>query len=162
MSTNDATTYGQQGAWTDRRSRAFLILGIVAVVGGGLLSAIIAPTPSYVGSWAVAYIVLVGGAAQVALGVAQASVARRPLTRGILLTQVLLLNLGVAGTVVATVANIPVLLYLSAAAQVAAVIFLLAATRKGRPGAALITLRVVAIVLLIGSPTGVILQAVAS
>ncbi len=49
--------------------------GAVCVVAGGLVSAAIAPALSELGSWAVAYLVLVGGAAQAAVGTGHALLA---------------------------------------------------------------------------------------
>lgn len=146
-------------AWTHPRARAFTVLGTVAVVGGSILSAAIAPTPSYHGSWAVAYIVLVAGVAQIVLGVGQTSVTDGHVGAGRVAWQAALFDAGVAATVTATILDIPVLLYAAAVAQVVAVILFLAATRGGRRGLTLITLRVVAIVLLVGTPTGVVIQA---
>jgi hypothetical protein len=58
-----------------RSAIPFVILGSASVIAGGLLSAATAPTPSYTASWAVAYIVLVAGVAQLVLGIGQAQLA---------------------------------------------------------------------------------------
>lgn len=56
----------------------FVVLGAACVVAGGLVAAAVAMAPSQLGSWAAAYLVLVGGVAQVALGAGQALLASRP------------------------------------------------------------------------------------
>lgn len=53
----------------------FTALGTGCVVAGGLVSAATAPAPSTHASWAAAYLVLVAGVAQVALGWGQAVLA---------------------------------------------------------------------------------------
>ncbi|MGH3399325.1 MAG: hypothetical protein ACRDPO_32025 [Streptosporangiaceae bacterium] len=53
----------------------FAVLGTACIVLGGLVSAAIAPAPTEHGAWAAAYLVLVGGVAQVALGAGQALLA---------------------------------------------------------------------------------------
>lgn len=65
-----------------RSAIPFLLLGGVSVIAGGLLSAATALSPSYTASWAVAYIVLVAGVAQLVLGIGQAYLApRQPSSR---------------------------------------------------------------------------------
>lgn len=61
----------------DRRAAAlpFVLLGSVCVIAGGLVAAITATAPSELASWAAAYLVLVAGVAQVALGAGQAVLA---------------------------------------------------------------------------------------
>lgn len=56
----------------------FLVIGGTCVVAGGLVAAATAPAPSEHGSWAAAYLVLVCGAASVALAVGQAAITRTP------------------------------------------------------------------------------------
>lgn len=53
----------------------FVVLGAACVVAGGLVAAAVAMAPSQLGSWTAAYLVLVGGVAQVALGAGQAMLA---------------------------------------------------------------------------------------
>ncbi|HEY5396764.1 MAG TPA: hypothetical protein VIL16_15340 [Trebonia sp.] len=56
----------------------FVAMGTACVVAGGLVAAAVAMAPSELGSWAAAYLVLVGGVAQVALGAGLALLAPRP------------------------------------------------------------------------------------
>ena len=77
------------------------------------------------------------------------------------LRQVLLWNLGVAATVVATIANIPWLLYVAALAQAAVIVIFLVLTRRGGQRALTWALRIIALLLLISIPTGIVLQALA-
>ncbi|WAL63463.1 hypothetical protein ORV05_20850 [Amycolatopsis cynarae] len=61
-----------------RTALPFVALGAACVVGGGLTSAATAPMASMHSAWAVAYLVLVAGAAQIALGLGQAFLAPAP------------------------------------------------------------------------------------
>lgn len=146
-------------AWTNARSRAFVILGTIGIVGGGLMSAAIAPSASYHGSWAVAYIVLVLGVAQAALGVAQTSVTDGTVGRATIAAQVVAWNLGGIATLAGTLMGAAPILYIGAALQVVALVLLLVATRRGRRGATLITMRVISVLLLVSTPVGIVLQA---
>ncbi|MGH3208308.1 MAG: hypothetical protein ACRDNO_11150 [Trebonia sp.] len=53
----------------------FAALGTACVVAGGLVAAAVGEAPSQLGAWAAAYLVLVGGVAQVALGAGQTLLA---------------------------------------------------------------------------------------
>ncbi len=53
------------------RSSCCLSPGVLSVAVGGLLAAVTAPAPTELGTWAVAYLVLVAGLAQVGLGMGQ-------------------------------------------------------------------------------------------
>ena len=63
------------GRW--RAASTFVIIGAICVVAGGLVAALSGPTGFEQGSWLAAYLVLVGGVAQIALGGGQAWLARR-------------------------------------------------------------------------------------
>lgn len=55
----------------------FVRVGAICIIAGGLISGLSARTPSEFGSWAVAFLVLVTGVAQVALGLGQAFLGER-------------------------------------------------------------------------------------
>jgi hypothetical protein len=76
-----------------RSAIPFLSLGGVSIVGGGLLSAATAPAPSYTASWAVAYIVLVAGVAQLVLGIGQACLAPSQPSARVVATEAVAFNL---------------------------------------------------------------------
>ena len=79
--------------------------GAAAVVAGGGLSAASASHASYLTSWATAYLVLVVGAVQIALGLGVDHLtARRPPMRP-LMVAFLLFNIGNAATIGGTVAK---------------------------------------------------------
>lgn len=158
MTTPPVPTPLSRSAWTHPAALPFAIMGTIAVVGGALLSAALAPTPSYHGNWAVAYIVLVAGVGQIVLGVGQTAATAGTVRPAIIAVQVLLLNLGAAATVAATVGDIPALLYVAAVLQMVALVSFLWATRHGTRGLTLVALRIMAVLLLISVPTGIVLQ----
>lgn len=80
----------------------FLALGTAAIVFGGLFSAATARSATYHSAWFVAYLVLIVGLAQVALGVGQWWLATKPLGPAIVVTELVLFNLGNAGVIVGT------------------------------------------------------------
>lgn len=53
-------------------------IGTLCIVAGGLVAAISAAAPSEKASWTAAYLVLVGGVAQIGLALGQAAFGRRP------------------------------------------------------------------------------------
>ena len=80
----------------------FAIIGFSAIVAGGLLSAFSARGASYHSAWAVAYLVLVVGVAQIALGWGQAAVSGAESRPARVASEALLFNLGSAGVIVGT------------------------------------------------------------
>ena len=67
-----------------RPALPFAGVGTACVVAGGLVAAATAPAPSEHHSWAAAYLVLVAGVTQIALGVGQALLASNPPSRRVL------------------------------------------------------------------------------
>lgn len=64
-------------AGTMRAFLPFLLIGTGCVIAGGLVAAVTAANPSEHAAWASAYLVLVGGVAQIGLGAGQARFAPR-------------------------------------------------------------------------------------
>lgn len=87
--------------------RFFGLFGAVEIVIGGLIAAGSAPLHSEVGAWAAAYLVLVGGVAQIAIGSTQALLSRRPPARNVGDVQVVLWNGGNVAVITATAAGMP-------------------------------------------------------
>ncbi len=103
-----------------RRAWPFWAAAVLAVVGGGLISGVLAHAPSRQAMWLVAYLVLVVGMAQVALAVGQAWLAVSPAPRALLAGEWILFNaanaLVIAGTLLGHAAWVSVgALWLAAA-----------------------------------------------
>lgn len=146
-------------AWAPSAARPFVLLGGACVIGGGLVSAAAAPTASYHSSWAVAYIVLIAGVAQAALGLGQSMLAGEDVGRRTVLVELVAWNLGNAAVVSGTLLDLAPVLYLGCALLIAALAFVLHAIRHGPPGRALLTTRIVVAILLVSMPIGIVLQA---
>src|SRR5664280_1733410 len=143
-----------------RRSAAlpFAAVGAACIVAGGLVAAVSAPAPSEHASWAAAYLVLVVGAAQAALGVGQALLALRVPSRRNVAVQFTAWNLGNAAVLTGTLAGITTLVDTGGALLVVALL-LLRGVRTGRePRTWLLwAFRLLAAVLLISIPIGLVL-----
>lgn len=113
----------------------FLALGGVAIVAGGIVAAIARPLDIDLGSWTAAFLVLVGGVAQIGLGVGQAWLTgRRPPAR---LRNLELLGWNIGGllTIAGTFAAAPVITSLAGVILVATLAAFLVGTRVASDGA---------------------------
>jgi hypothetical protein len=149
--------------WLDRSPAApFAVLGSICVVAGGLVAAATAPAPSEHGSWAAAYLVLVAGVAQIALGAGQALLAPRTPTPRLVAAQFVTWNAGNAAVLAGTLAGIVPLVDAGGAGLVAALALLVHGVRgAGERGAgggwALRGFRLLVAVLLVSIPIGLVL-----
>lgn len=89
-------------------ARPFVGLGATSVVAGGLIAAATRPTHFELGSWLAAYLVLVGGVAQIALGAGQAWIADQPPSARVVRAEILLWNVALGATVIGSVTSAPV------------------------------------------------------
>lgn len=146
-----------------RPALPFIVIGGAAIVAGGLVSAASALTPSYTASWAVAYLVLVVGVAQLILGLGQSSLATKRLAGGLIVGEAAAFNLGNVGVLAGTVFGQPVVVYVGAALIVAAQALFLWAVRGGwsvhRPGHTALRwgYRTLIVVLLVSIPVGLVI-----
>ncbi len=86
----------------------FVALGTSALVFAGLFSAATARSASYHSAWLVAYLVLIVGLAQLALGIGQWWLASKPFRIATVIVELLFFNLGNAGVIVGTLLAAPV------------------------------------------------------
>lgn len=141
----------------------FTAAGVGCVVAGGLVAAATAPAPSTHGSWAAAYLVLVAGVAQVALGWGQAALAPRLPARGRVAAQVGAWNLGNAAVLVGTLTGVLPLVDVGGVVLVIGLALLADAVRGGvrhdarSPRWWLYGFRLLVVVLLVSIPTGLVL-----
>ncbi len=140
----------------------FAAAGAACTVAGGLLAAATALAPSQLASWAVAYLVLVGGVAQVALGVGQALLSPRPQDRRLLVAVELAgWNAGNGAVLAGTLLGANWLADAGGLALAAALALLIVATRSASPQRAwaLHLYRALAALVLVSIPTGLIIAA---
>lgn len=86
----------------NKSSAPFTVLGVAAIIIGGLIAAATAHQPTQHLMWVVGYLVLVVGVAQCVLGEGQARLAADPPIKAIVRTQWLLFNIGNIGVIVGT------------------------------------------------------------
>lgn len=137
----------------------FVIIGSLGVTVGGVLSAASAPSPTYTSSWAVAYLVLVAGVAQLVLGVGQAELASKALPSRLVAGEAVMLNLSTVAVLLGTLLAAPILTYLGAALLVIALVMFVWAVRGagGRLPLVLWAFRVMVVVLLVSAPIGLVI-----
>ncbi|MEO6899404.1 MAG: hypothetical protein ABI160_05505 [Mycobacteriaceae bacterium] len=107
----------------------FTFLGVGAIVAGGLTAAVTAHSPTRYGVWAVAYLVLVAGLAQVVLGVAQAVLATDVPSARHVAAELLAWNLGNAAVIAGTLADRVSLVFLGGALLFGGLILFVLAAR---------------------------------
>lgn len=139
----------------DQAERPFAWVGIAAIVVAGVVGAAMARRHSQQLVWAMAYLNLVVGLGQWALGAGQLRLVERPPARTTVWAQWLLLNVGHAGVIAGT------LFRSFAVVAVATVPYLLAMAwfawrvRAGRAGTLLLGYRVLVALLSLSALTGV-------
>ena len=107
----------------------FVAIGTACVVAGGLVAAAVATAPSELGSWAAAYLVLVGGVAQVGLGAGPALLAPRPPGRRAVAAELAAWNAGNVAVLAGTLLGAAWLADAGGAALVVALALALAGVR---------------------------------
>ena len=143
-----------------QRQLPFLIAGIAYTIAGGMLAAATAFTTTEKTAWATAYIVLIGGVVQVALGAALAILAPESDARwkwGIFA----LFNLGNVGVLVGQLTATVLVTDAATVALAASLAWALVATRQGsgRPEHRgwLLAFRILLVFLAVSMVTGVVL-----
>lgn len=136
----------------------FLALGLLCILGGGFTAAVTAHAPTEHATWACAYLVLVGGIAQVALGTGQAWLTDGAPPVRLLAAEAVTFNLGNAAVIAGTVADVPAILDLGGVLLAAALVLFLTAVRAGRqPRWAVWSYRVLIAIVLVSIPTGLVI-----
>jgi len=149
-----------------RSALPFAIVAAACVVGGGVVAAAIAPHPTEHGVWAVAYLVLVGGVAQAALGVGQGLLASRPPERRLVVIQLAGWNAGNAAVLIGTLLDLTAVVDVGGALLVVVLASLAYTARAGRPATdgdglrpnwAVHGFRALVVIVLVSVPTGLVL-----
>jgi len=141
-----------------RSGDAFTVIGGACIVAGGLVAAVTEPLHLPHGSWSAAYLVLVGGVAQIALGASQRALAGRETCASVVVTELALWNLGSALVIAGTVARTPVIVDAGGVALVVALGVMARTVRGGAgPQWALWAYRGTLAVLLTSIPIGLVL-----
>lgn len=145
-----------------RSALPFAVISAVSVVLGGAVSAASAPNANYTASWAVAYLVLVAGVAQLALGATQALLTPEPPSPRIITAEVLAYNLANVAVLVGTLVSQTVIVDLGGVLMIVALVLFLWAVRGARASNTwlLYGFRIVVAILVVTTPIGLIISAV--
>lgn len=137
-------------------ARPFLLIGSLCTIAGGLVAAVTRPTGFELGSWTAAFLVLVGGVAQIALGAGQCWLADQPPPARRVRAEVVFWNLGVSATIVGTVTGTPIITTAAGCALVVALGLFIATTKAPSSvrGPARVIYRVLAGLVLVSIPIG--------
>lgn len=140
----------------------FVVLGAACVVAGGLVAAAVAMAPSQLGSWTAAYLVLVGGVAQVALGAGQALLAPRLPGRRTIAARLAGWNVGNGAVLAGTLLGATWLADIGGVLLAAALLLALAGIRGAvrRPAWPLHLYRALIALVLVSIPVGLVMAAV--
>jgi len=117
-----------------RSAIPFTIIAGISIIAAGFISAITAFSPSYTASWAVAYLVLVVGVAQLALGFGQAWLAEELPSKALLIAEVILFNLANLATLLGTLLAWMALVYIGAVLMIISLALFIWGTRIAKPG----------------------------
>lgn len=137
----------------------FVLIGTTAIVAGGLVAAITRPTDFDLGPWVAAFLVLVAGVAQIALGAGQGWLADDLPSTAKVRVEIIAWNLGAGATLLGSILEIPALTTGAGVVTVTALIWFAApvwASTTGPRWARSLYLVGVA-VLLVSTPIGVLL-----
>lgn len=136
----------------------FAVVGTCCVVAGGLLAAVVAHSPTEHQVWSVAYLVLVPGVVQIALGAGETVLAAHEPGPWALLTQLLLYNVGNALVIAGTVAEQAVVTDIGSALLVAALVTFVVFSRGAHARVLRWIYQTLVVIVLISVPIGVIIQ----
>ncbi|WP_457950353.1 hypothetical protein ACTAQI_07090 [Pseudarthrobacter sp. alpha12b] len=138
---------------------AFGAVALLCIVAGGLVAAVTSPLRLEHGSWAAAYLVLVGGVAQGALGVSQYFLAPRRIMGWKVVAELVAWNSASAAVIGGTLAANPWVVDAGGGLLVVSLALMLATVRgpDSRSGWALRGYRALVVVIGISIPIGLVL-----
>ncbi len=141
--------------------RPFLFVGSLCVVAGGLVAALTGPLDLESGSWLAAYLVLVGGVAQIALGFGQVSISRVSPGDNLVRRELLTWNVANALVVAGSLSGSALLTSVGGLILAVALWLFLMGVREVRgsaPGVVLVLYRGLATFVLLSIPVGLVLS----
>ncbi|MBX3052527.1 MAG: hypothetical protein KF753_13685 [Caldilineaceae bacterium] len=115
-------------------ARSFVAIGSIAIIAAGIAAAATAGMPSYLASWAVAYLVLVVGVAQIALGLGQALLTPEMPSGRLVVGELVLFNLGSAAVLAGSLFSMPLFTAIGSALMLIVLAVLFWATRGSTRG----------------------------
>jgi hypothetical protein len=142
-----------------QRALPFALVAAVCIVAAGFLAAIVAPDASEHAVWAIAYLVLVGGVAQLGLGVGQWLLAEPAPSTAMVTAELISLNLGSALVIAGTFADSLLMTDSGAVVFALSLVLFLVAVRGARDKRRLVLngYRLLLLILIVSAPIGLIL-----
>lgn len=141
-----------------RAAWPFLIVAFAAMLAGGLVSAGFAHAPTRHIMWMVAYLVLVAGLIQAALGVGQALLPTHLPSKRLLIAECVLFNVGNVGVIAGTLLSRPTLVAAGTLVFVASLLLFLVGVRHARGGWPVYVFRSLLVITCIGASVGLTLS----
>lgn len=140
-------------------ARPFLVISVICVTAGGFVAAVTRPTGFDLGPWVAAYLVLVGGVAQGALGVGQAWLRRSAPSLRLVMAEAVTWGLGVAGTLIGQLAQAPLVTTAGGVATAVALVMFLRSVSgsAGAPRWLSLAYRGCIAIVLVSTPIGLVL-----
>lgn len=134
----------------------FLVVGSICIVAGGLMAAVTRPSGFQLGSWVAAYLVLVGGVAQIALAAGQAWLADERPHQTAIRAELATWNIGVVATIAGTLLSAPIVTTFGGIMSIGALSLFLAGVRNARSGPQRIRVvyAVLIVIILVSTPVG--------
>lgn len=141
-----------------RAAAPFLVLGVAAIIAGGLVAAGVAHQPVQKLVWMSAYLVLIVGVAQCVFGGGQAALAAQTPGSALVWRQWLVFNIGNAGVIGGTLAGSFAVVFGGTLLFAVAVALFLVGTRAGRWPRWLLAYRIVMTLIFLSSLVGLSLS----
>jgi hypothetical protein len=140
-----------------RQFATFLAAGSGCVVLGGLVAAVTGPLHLSQGGWLAAYLVLVCGAAQCAIGAVQDKFVTEPVSPGMFAVEFVVWNAANLAVIAGTLLGFTILVDLGGAALLVALVLALWITRRARRSLVVWTYRACIVVMVVSIPVGLAL-----
>lgn len=137
----------------------FATVAALAVIGGGLIAAAVAHDPTRHAVWMVAYLILVVGVAQFALGIGQALLAVEKPPAGLLAIQCGIFNIGNTGVIAGTLFDCFPIVAAGGLLLIAALALFLYGVRNTHGHRLLYAYQAVLVVICVSAIIGVVLAA---
>lgn len=138
-------------------AKSFVAIGSLCIVAGGLVAAMTASVPSDKGAWAAAYLVLVAGVAQLALGGGQAWLATDPPSPRVVAAELVSFTIGNAGVLAGTLLGVQWLVDAGGVVLAVALLLVLRGGTRWRHGWVLGVYQTLIVFVLMSIPVGLVL-----
>ncbi len=139
-------------------ARLLLVTSLVAILAGGLMSGATAHAPTRHIMWMAAYLVLVAGVVQAALGLTQALLPERLPSRAWHISEWVLFNVGNAGVIAGTLLHSSLIVTIGTGLFVVALVLFLIGVHNARGGWPLYVYRAILTIVCISAVIGLVLS----